>query len=90
MSTKSPPRPAVPAVKLSPGLALAEPAPGTLPTFKATVNDVAGMLAVSVATVRREAKAGRLPHVLVGRQYRFNLSTVAAWAQNKEVGSVDA
>ena len=89
MTTKTPPRPTAAPVKHSPGLALIEPAPGTLPTFKATVQDVAVMLAVSVATVRREAKAGRLPHVLVGRQYRFNLGSVAAWAQDKEFTSID-
>lgn len=44
-----------------------------------TVEQAAGVLGVSVTTVRRLYQAGHLPHRKVGRQVRFVPAELASW-----------
>ncbi|MGI8681284.1 MAG: helix-turn-helix domain-containing protein [Mycobacteriales bacterium] len=41
-----------------------------------TPKQVAGILGVSLETVRRLARAGQLPHIKVGRALRFKRSVI--------------
>jgi excisionase family DNA binding protein len=59
---------------------LAPPAPEQL----LDAEQVAGLLAVSVSWVRREARAGRLPSISLGRAVRFRPSAVAAYQAELE------
>jgi len=45
--------------------------------------ELAHLLNLSVATVRRLAKAGKIPHVRIGHLYRFNLQEVLAYIKNR-------
>ena len=44
-----------------------------------TAPEVADLLGVHVNWIYTEAKAGRLPSVLVGRQRRFRLADLERW-----------
>jgi len=52
-----------------------------------TADDVAELLAVARTWVYAEARAGRLPHVRVGRYVRFRRSAIDAWVGANERGS---
>ena len=49
----------------------------------AGVRDVADHFNVHPATVRTWAETTDLPHVKIGRVYRFNLRAVVAWANHQ-------
>jgi excisionase family DNA binding protein len=51
-----------------------------------TAEDVADMLSVPVSWVRRESKAGRLPHVKLGRYYRYSEPSIRAFVAGLERG----
>lgn len=51
-----------------------------------TAEECAALLRVSVDTVRREVRAGRLPARRVGREFRFSRRLVLEWL---ETGGVD-
>jgi excisionase family DNA binding protein len=53
-----------------------------------TVDDVRSRLNVSISTVRRLVRAGKLPAYLVGGQLRFKPEEVAAYVDSQRVGSV--
>ena len=52
--------------------------PATLPEVL-TVRETAQLLRLNPATVRRLLREGRLPHALVGGQYRLNKARLLAW-----------
>jgi excisionase family DNA binding protein len=49
-----------------------------------TAVEVAELFQVSVSWVRREARAGRLPSIRLGRSVRFRQATVVAWIESRE------
>lgn len=51
-----------------------------------TADDVADMLGVGRDWVYAEARAGRIPHVKLGRSVRFRAARVAAWLAEIESG----
>jgi len=55
-----------------------------------TIDDVRSRLNVSISTVRRLVRAGKLPAYLVGGQLRFKPAEVTAYidAQRVEVGAL--
>lgn len=53
-----------------------------------TVAEVAGLLKVSVPTVRRLQQQRRLPFIKVGRGVRFAKSDVAAYVERRRVESI--
>ena len=55
-----------------------------------TVQEVAGMLRVSSMTVYRLIKAGRIPAVRVGRQWRFRKRDIDAWLDSQRSRSTGA
>ena len=55
-----------------------------------TADDVAQYLCVKRSWVYAEARAGRIPHVRLGRYTRFNRESVEAWAAERERGPVVA
>ena len=50
--------------------------------------EVAELLGVPTSWVYAEARAGRLPHVRIGRYRRFRRRTVDAWIVDHERGPV--
>jgi excisionase family DNA binding protein len=50
--------------------------------------EVAALLGVPTSWVYAEARAGRLPHVRIGRYRRFRRRTVDAWIDAHERGPV--
>ncbi|MTD43653.1 helix-turn-helix domain-containing protein [Conexibacter sp. W3-3-2] len=48
---------------------------------------VARLLQVPVSWVYAEARAGRLPHVCIGRYRRFRRGTLEEWIASHETGS---
>jgi excisionase family DNA binding protein len=48
----------------------------------------AGFLQVPVSWVRAEARAGRIPHVKLGRYTRFRTAELEAWVDGRQVGPV--
>ena len=50
--------------------------------------EVAELLGVPTSWVYAEARAGRLPHVRIGRYRRFRRRTVDAWIDDHERGAV--
>ncbi len=50
--------------------------------------EVAELLGVPTSWVYAEARAGRLPHVRIGRYRRFRARTVDAWIDDHERGPV--
>ena len=55
-----------------------------------TIDDVRSRLNVSISTVRRVVRAGKMPAYLVGGQLRFKPAEVTAYidAQRVEVGAL--
>jgi excisionase family DNA binding protein len=51
-----------------------------------TAAEVAAMLRVRQSWVYAEARAGRIPHVRLGRYTRFLASSVEAWIFERETG----
>jgi excisionase family DNA binding protein len=51
-----------------------------------TAEEAAELLAVPVSWVWRESKAGRLPHVKLGRYYRFSEPSLRAFIADRERG----
>ena len=45
---------------------------------------VAEWLGVTAAWVYAETRAGRIPHIALGRYYRYRRSTLEAWLDAKE------
>lgn len=48
--------------------------------------DVAGMLGMTTDWVYREVRAGRLPHIRLGRYVRFRRESIDAWLEAREHG----
>jgi excisionase family DNA binding protein len=53
-----------------------------------TADEVAALLGVKRSWVYAEARAGRIPHVRLGRYTRFSADSVEAWALERERGPV--
>jgi excisionase family DNA binding protein len=51
-----------------------------------TPKDVAEMLSLKPSWVYAEARAGRIPHIRLGRYVRFKASSIAQWADDRERG----
>jgi excisionase family DNA binding protein len=51
-----------------------------------TAAEVAERLAVPESWVRRETRAGRMPHVALGRYRRYEWDAVAAWVESQRAG----
>jgi hypothetical protein len=47
-------------------------------------SDVADWLCVTVAWVYAETRADRIPHIRVGRYYRYRPSSIEAWLREQE------
>jgi len=50
------------------------------------VEDVANYLGVRTDWVYREVRAGRLPHIRLGRAVRFRRESIEAWVDSRERG----
>jgi len=50
------------------------------------VEDVADYLGVRTDWVYREVRAGRLPHIRLGRAVRFRRESIEAWVDSRERG----
>ncbi len=50
------------------------------------VQDVADYLGVRTDRVYREVRAGRLPHIRLGRAVRFRRESIEAWVDSRERG----
>lgn len=57
---------------------LAQTRPGGLPDHAVDITTMAGLLGVSVPTVRRLVKAGEIPHLRLGKALRFVPADVVA------------
>ena len=55
-----------------------------------TTDDVLGYLRVNLRTVYRLIKAGKIPAVRVGRQWRFRKSDLDAWLESQRRGRAPA
>jgi excisionase family DNA binding protein len=53
-----------------------------------TAEELAVRLHVTLAWVYAETRAGRIPHLKLGRYVRYRRSTIAAWEREKEEGSL--
>lgn len=53
-----------------------------------TADDVAALLQVPKTWVYAEARAGRIPHVTLGRYRRFRCEAIVAWLEERERGPV--
>lgn len=51
------------------------------------VEDVATFLGMRTDWVYREVRAGRLPHIRLGRAVRFRRESIEAWIQSRERGA---
>lgn len=49
--------------------------------------DVADYLGVRTDWVYREVRAGRLPHIRLGRAVRFRRESIEAWIESRERGA---
>jgi excisionase family DNA binding protein len=52
-----------------------------------TAPEVAEMLAVPVTWVRAETRAGRMPHLALGRYRRYEREAVLAWLETQRAGT---
>ena len=48
--------------------------------------DIAGYLGMRTDWVYREVRAGRLPHIRLGRAVRFRQESIDAWLESRERG----
>lgn len=53
-----------------------------------TADEVAALLGVKRSWVYAEARAGRIPHLMLGRYTRFCADSIEAWALERERGPV--
>lgn len=51
------------------------------------VEDVANYLGMRTDWVYREVRAGRLPHIRLGRAVRFRRESIEAWLESRERGA---
>ena len=51
------------------------------------VEDVAEYLGMRTDWVYREVRAGRLPHIRLGRAVRFRRESIEAWIESRERGA---
>jgi excisionase family DNA binding protein len=51
-----------------------------------TAAEVAELLSVPESWVRRETRAGRMPHVALGRYRRYDWPAVVAWLEDQRAG----
>ena len=51
-----------------------------------TAAEVAELLSVPESWVRQETRAGRLPHLKLGRYKRYDWPAVAAWLETQREG----
>jgi excisionase family DNA binding protein len=51
-----------------------------------TAAEVAELLAVPESWVRQETRAGRLPHLQLGRYKRYERAEVLAWVEGQRAG----
>lgn len=55
-----------------------------------SAQDVAELLSVPASWVYAEARAGRIPHVRIGRYRRFRRESIEEWVERLERGPVHA
>jgi excisionase family DNA binding protein len=53
-----------------------------------TAEELAVRLHVTVAWVWAETRAGRIPHLRLGRYVRYRRSMIAAWEREREAGAL--
>lgn len=53
-----------------------------------TADDVAAITGMTKSWVYAEVRAGRIPHVKLGRYYRFREPSIAAWLEEIESGRI--
>ena len=46
--------------------------------------DVASILGMTIDWIYAETRAGRIPHISLGRYYRYRRESIEAWLQDKE------
>lgn len=51
-----------------------------------TAAEVGELLKVPTSWVYAEARAGRIPHITIGRYRRFSLESIEDWAKSRERG----
>jgi excisionase family DNA binding protein len=51
-----------------------------------TAADVAELLAVPESWVREATRAGRLPHLALGRYRRYSREAIEAWLEQQQAG----
>lgn len=51
-----------------------------------TAEEVAGRLGVQKSWVGKAARAGKIPHLMIGRYRRFRWSEIEAWLARQKVG----
>ena len=61
-------------------------AAGTTGSRLLEAEDVANYLGVRTDWVYREVRAGRLPHIRLGRAVRFRSESIEAWIDSRERG----
>jgi PTS system nitrogen regulatory IIA component len=49
-----------------------------------TLFDAAKLLKVSEKTLSAQARAGKVPHFKIGKQYRFNKAELLDWARSSK------
>jgi excisionase family DNA binding protein len=60
---------------------------GPLPLLL-TAGEVAGLLGVTRDWIYEQSRAGQIPHVKLGRYYRYRLETIESWMRELERASV--
>jgi excisionase family DNA binding protein len=50
--------------------------------------DVAALLGMTTDWIYAETRAGRIPHVALGRYYRYRRESIEAWLREMEQGAV--
>lgn len=53
-------------------------------------DDVAAMVGMTRDWIYAETRAGRIPHVALGRYYRYRPESIDAWLRDIERGGVEA
>ena len=68
------------------GMPADPPSPRTAGLRLLEAEDVAEYLGVRTDWVYREVRAGRLPHIRLGRAVRFRRESIEAWIDSRERG----